>query len=419
MNARVLILGGGTGGTLVANRLRRVLPAGSEITVVDGNDHHLYQPGLLFVPFGSRHPEHLVRPRAAFLHEGIEFIRGEVDRVDVGAEKVTLIDGSTLGYDVLVVATGARLVPEETEGLLGPGWMEKVFHFYSYEAAIGLRAALEQFDGGRLVVNFVDLPIKCPVAPVEFLFLADAYFRKRKWRQRVKLSLVTPLDGAFTKATCATYLSHMFDDRGIEVVTQFNSCEVDGDAGRLVSYDGREVRFDLGVVIPLHQGAAFVGRSAGLGDALDFVRTDPHTLQSKVAPNIFAIGDAADLPTSKAGSVAHFAGHTVAENIRRFFAKEPLSSEFDGHTNCFIESGGGKALLIDFNYEVEPLPGRFPWRVGLPLLRESRLNHLGKLGFESFYWHALLSGREIPGVGSRMPRTGKTLREDGDRVAAD
>ena len=139
MNARVLILGGGTGGTLVANRLRRVLPAGSEITVVDGNDHHLYQPGLLFVPFGSRHPEHLVRPRGAFLHEGIEFIRGEVDRVDVGAEKVTLIDGSTLGYDVLVVATGARLVPEETEGLLGPGWMEKVFHFYSYEAAIGLR----------------------------------------------------------------------------------------------------------------------------------------------------------------------------------------------------------------------------------------------------------------------------------------
>ena len=135
-------------------------------------------------------------------------------------------------------------------------------------------------------MNFVDLPIKCPVAPVEFLFLADAYFRKRKWRQRVKLSLVTPLDGAFTKATCATYLSHMFDDRGIEVVTQFNSCEVDGDAGRLVSYDGREVRFDLGVVIPLHQGAAFVGRSAGLGDALDFVRTDPHTLQSKVAPNI-------------------------------------------------------------------------------------------------------------------------------------
>ena len=415
VDERVLILGGGTGGTLVANRLRRVLPESAEITVIDGDDRHLYQPGLLFVPFGARHPERLARSRKKLLHDGVRFVQEEVASVDTDAAKVTLTEGSTLGYDVLVVASGARLVPEETEGLLGPGWMEKVFHFYSYDAAVALRSALDQFRGGRLVVNFVDLPIKCPVAPLEFLFLADAYFRKRKLRDKVTLTFVTPLDSAFTKATCAKYLSGMLDTRGIGLVTQFNTGEVDGAAGKLVSYDGREVRFDLGVVIPLHQGAAFVGRSPELGDPLDFVRTDPHSLQAKVVPNVFAIGDAADLPTSKAGSVAHFAGHVVAENIRRFLANEPLTSEFDGHTNCFIESGDEKALLIDFNYEVEPLPGRFPSRIGLPLLRESRLNHLGKLGFEAFYWHGLLRGRDVPGVGALMPFAGKKMPGSEDR----
>ncbi len=415
----VLVLGGGTGGTLVANRLRRLLPESAEITVVDGSDHHLYQPGLLFVPFGASHPERLYRSRKAFLHKGIEFVCGEVDSVDAATEKVTLLDGSTLGYDVLVVASGARLVPEETDGLLGAGWLEKVFHFYAYHEALALRSALDEFRGGRLVVNFVDLPIKCPVAPLEFLFLADAYFRRRNLRDRVQLTFVTPLDGAFTKATCAKYLSGMFETRGIELVTQFNTGEVDGTAGKLVSYDGREIAFDLGVVIPLHQGAAFVSRSTGLGDALDFVRADRHTLQAKVAPNVFAIGDAADLPTSKAGSVAHFAGHVVAENVRRFLANEPLDAEFDGHTNCFIESGDHKALLIDFNYEVEPVPGHFPWRVGLPLLKESRLNHVGKLGFEAFYWHGLLPGRDVPGIGALMPSAGKMMpgSEDGSPPA--
>lgn len=412
MGDRVLILGGGTGGTLVANRLRRLLSGDAEITVVDVDERHLYQPGLLFVPFGTRHSERLYRPRKAFLHDGIGFLRAEVESVDVGGATVTLTDGSRLGYDALVVATGARLVPEETEGLLGPGWMEKVFHFYSYDAAVALRSALAHLREGRLVVNFVDLPIKCPVAPLEFLFLADDYLRKRERRSHFGLTFVTPLDSAFTKATCAKYLGGMLDERAIDLVTEFNTGEVDGATGKLISYDGREVPFDLGVVIPLHQGAAFIGRSPGLGDALDFVRTDPHTLQATVASNVFAIGDAADLPTSKAGSVAHFAGHIVAENVRRFLANEQLSSEFDGHTTCFIESGDEKALLIDFNYEVEPLPGHFPSRIGLPLLKESRLSHLAKLGFEGFYWHGLLSGRDVPGIGSLMPLRGKIVPAD-------
>ena len=309
-------------------------------------------------------------------------------------------------YDALVVATGARLLPEETEGLTGTGWMEKVFTFYSLEGAVALQAALSRFTGGRLVVGVVDMPIKCPVAPLEFCFLADWYFRRCKIRDRVELTFVTPLDGAFTKATCNRELSRLLDDKGVSLVTEFNTGEVDGQAGRLTSFDGREVPFDLAVMIPLHGGQAYVDRSPGLGDALGFVPTDERTLQSKAKPNVFVIGDAADIPASKAGSVAHFEGEILARNIVRYLAGEPLDAAFDGHTNCFIESGFGRALLIDYNYETEPVPGRFPGPVGLPLLKESRLNHLGKLGFQQFYWHMLLPGRDVPGLSRNRPRVG-------------
>ena len=308
---------------------------------------------------------------------------------------------------MLVVATGATLVPEETEGLTGPGWMEKVFTFYTPEGAAALEAALATFDGGRIVVNVVDMPIKCPVAPLEFCFLADWYFHERGIRDRVQLTYVTPLDGAFTKPVASEHLGGMLADRGIELVTEFNTGEVDGAGGRLVSYDDREVPFDLAVVVPLHGGAAYVGRSPGLGDELNFVPTDEHTLQAKAAPNIFVIGDAANVPASKAGSVTHFEGETLVENIARYLAGEPLVAGFDGHANCFIETGFHKALLIDFNYDHEPVPGHYPSPVGLPLLKESRLNHLGKLLFESVYWHGLLPGREIPGIGASMPTAGK------------
>jgi sulfide:quinone oxidoreductase len=262
-----------------------------------------------------------------------------------------------------------------------------------------------------VVVNVVDMPIKCPVAPLEFCFLADWYFHERGIRDRVQLTYVTPLDGAFTKPVAAGHLAGMLADKGVELVTEFNTGEVDGAGGRLVGFDEREVPFDLAVVIPLHGGAAYVGRSPGLGDDLNFVPTDEHTMQAKAAPNIFVIGDAANVPASKAGSVTHFEGETVVENVRHFLANEPLEAGFDGHAICFIESGFGKALLIDFNYETEPLTGHYPARVGLPLLKESRLNHLGKLLFQSFYWHGLLPGRDVPGIGSTMPSTGKNGRD--------
>ena len=408
MTTRIVVLGGGTGGTLTANRLRKRYPVDEvEITVVDQDDRHVYQPGLLFVPFGLTHPEDIVRPRGRQLRRGITYRQSAVDRVDIATNVVRLADGGSLPYDLLVVATGAVLVPEETEGLTGPGWMEKVFTFYTPEGAGALEAALATFDGGRVVVNVIDMPIKCPVAPLEFCFLADWYFTERGIRDRVDLVYATPLDGAFTKPMASSQLGGMLADKRVELITEFNTGEVDGAGGRLIGYDGREVPFDLAVVVPLHGGADYVGRSEGLGDEVNFIPTDDHTLQAKAAPNIFVIGDAANVPASKAGSVTHYEGEVLVENVQRFLAGEPLVEAFDGHANCFIETGFHKALLIDFNYETEPLPGHYPGPVGLPLLKESRLNHLGKLMFQWFYWHSLLPGRDIPGIGAAMPTAGK------------
>jgi sulfide:quinone oxidoreductase len=408
---RIVILGGGTGGTIIANRLRRMYDSDrAEIVVVDRDDHHVYQPGLLFVPFGLADAREIVRSRSAQLHDGIEFRLSEIDAVDMTASAVRLADGDDLTYDVLIIASGARLLPEETDGLTGAGWRERVFTFYDMDGAVALAAALRRFEGGRVVVNLVDMPIKCPVAPLEFAFLADWFLHEGGIRDRCRLSYVTPLDGAFTKPIASQHLGGLLVEKRIELVTEFATGEVDGAGGRLVSYDGREVPFDLLVSVPLHGGAEYVTRSSGLGDEFGFVPTDRHTLQSTAAANVFAIGDATNLPTSKAGSVTHFEADVLASNVHRFLDGRQLERTFDGHANCFIETGFKKALLIDFNYDTEPLPGRFPAAgVGpLALLRESRLNHLGKLMFQWFYWHLLLPGRDIPGVPTQMSMAGKS-----------
>jgi sulfide:quinone oxidoreductase len=402
-----VVLGGGTGGTMVANRLRRRFsPDEAEIHVVDRDDRHVYQPGLLFVPFGLADPDKLVRSRRAQLRKGIESHECEVEAVLIEQEEVLLGDGTRLAFDVLVVASGSALQPEETEGLV---WSENVHTFYELERAAALRDALARFTGGRLVVDVVDMPIKCPVAPIEFVFLADWWLRGRGLRAQSEIVLATPLDGCFTKPIAANHLTYLLERKQIELEVEFVAGEVDGADSRVVSYDGREIPFDLLVAVPLHGGAPFMTRSPGLGDALGFVPVDPHTLQAKAKPNIFALGDASDVPTSKTGSAAHFQGELLVENVVRFLRGcEPLPG-YDGHVNCFLETGGGEALLIDFNYDLEPVPGRYPGRVGLPLLRESRLDHLGKLGFQPLYWHALLPGRSIPGIGATMPRAGKQI----------
>jgi sulfide:quinone oxidoreductase len=410
---RILILGAGTAGTIMANRLAKrfwhdVDAPPVDITVVDQDDEHVYQPGLLFIPFGGYKPEQIVKSRRRFLPKRVHYVSSAIDRVVAEENRVYLENGTALDYDVLVVATGSRVVPEETEGLTGPGWREKTFDFYTPEGAAALAQKLASWPGGRLVIDIVEMPIKCPVAPLEFAFLADAFFTKKSIRDKVELVYVTPLDGAFTKPVASQALSHLLADRKIRLVTEFSAGRVDGSAGELVSWDERVERFDLLVTVPLHMGAAFVQRSPGLGDDMGFVLTDPATLQAKVKPNVFTLGDATNVPASKAGSVAHFQAEILTENIVAYVAGRALPETFDGHSNCFIETGYSRGLLIDFNYDVEPLPGKFPFAFGpLSLLKESRLNHLGKLLFRWVYWHLLLPGRDLIGIPTKMALSGK------------
>ena len=406
---KLLVLGAGTAGTMIVNRLRRRLSAAEwSITVVDADDIHPYQPGYLFLPFGALAPKQITRSRHGTMTRGVDFFVGEVDRVDAAASTVTLTDGRTLGYDYLVIASGTSPRPDQTPGMLGPQWQRSIFEFYSFEGAKALAEAMKTFDHGRLVVHITDMPIKCPVAPLEFTFLADAWLRERGLRDRVEITYVTPLPGAFTKQICSTALSYLLDERKIALETDFLVERIDVESKTLVSYDEREVPFDLLVTVPLNMGADFVARS-GLGDELNFVPVDKHTLQSKANPNIFAIGDASDIPASKAGSVAHFAVEVFTDNFLELIAGKPMTGSFDGHANCFIESGDGKALLIDFNYDTEPLMGKYPLPLVGPmsLLKETRANHVGKLGFRWIYWNVLLPGHSMP-VPTHMSMLGKT-----------
>jgi sulfide:quinone oxidoreductase len=410
---RLLVLGAGTAGTMTVNRLRRHLdPDEWEITVVDRDDVHPYQPGFLFRPFTSHAARPLTRSRHAQLDDGITFLTGDVHRIDPVERCVTLWDDRMLGYDYLVIASGTEPRPDQTPGMLGAEWRRSIFDFYTLEGAEALAVALPRLDHGRLVVHITDMPIKCPVAPLEFAFLADAWLRDRGLRDRIELVFVTPLSGAFTRPVAAQRLGSMLEDRKILVETDFLVERVDNERRALVSYDGREVPFDLLVTVPLNMGAEFVARS-GLGDELNYVPVDPHTLQSTAYPTIFALGDAANVPASKAGSVAHFEVETFVGNFLELVAGKPMTGRFDGHANCFVESGGGKGLLLDFNYDTEPLPGTFPLPVAGPLslLKETRANHLGKLAFRWIYWNVLLPGRPLP-IPTQMSMLGKDRTAD-------
>jgi len=401
----LVVLGGGTAGTMLVNKLCPRLDATQwRITLVDRDDAHPYQPGFLFIPFGHAAD---VRSRRSQVHEPVRVVLDEIDRVDSEEQVVFLASGRELDYDYLVIASGTSPHPEQTPGMLGPLWRQSIFDFYTLDGALALAAALTTFDRGRFGVHITDMPIKCPVAPLVFTFLADDWFRRHGVRDAVELVFVTPLSAAFTRPVAADRLGSMLEDRGVVVEPDFLVEHIDDDAKTLVSYDGRIIGFDLLVTVPGHMGADFVGRS-GLGDDLQFVPVDRHTFESKADPRIFAIGDAADLPTSKAGSVAHFSVDVFADNFVDLVHGMPMTRAFDGHANCFIESGHHKALLIDFNYETEPLPGSYPAPfVGpLSLLKESRTNHLGKLAFQWIYWHLLLPGRPIP-LPSAMSMTGK------------
>jgi sulfide:quinone oxidoreductase len=406
---RLVILGAGTGGTIMANHLKKELDDKKwGITIVDGRKQHYYQPGFLFIPFDQYKPEDVVKPIQQFIPEGVDFVNISVDKINAAQHQVVLANGNTLLYDILIIATGSEIAPDETEGMQGDEWDKSVFTFYDFEGAIALRDKLKDWQGGKLVVHITEMPIKCPVAPLEFAFLADSFFKDKGMRDKVEITYVTPLSGAFTKPKTTETLNYLLKEKNIHIETDFAIESVDNDNKQILDYGGKSVPFDLLVTVPTNKGSKVIENS-GLGDELNFVPTDKATLQSKVHPDIFVLGDATNVPTSKAGSVVHFEAEILTENILAYIKGQKLEEEFDGHANCFIETGGGKALLIDFNYDHEPVTGTFPIAgIGpLRLLKESRFNHYGKLAFKWVYWNMLLKARPIPFVKARMSIAGK------------
>ena len=406
---QVLVLGGGTAGTMVVNQLHKKLAKDQwQITVVDETNSHIYQPGLLLLPFGVYTAEEIVKQRDHFFPKGVNFIQKAIEKIEPTENRVFLSDGTVVGYDYLIIASGTTPRPDQTPGMDDPKvWRKSIFDFFTLDGSKALHDALAIWKGGRLVVHITEMPIKCPVAPLEFAFLVDAFFEERKMRDKVEIAYVTPLEGAFTKPVSSMQLGHMLEDRKIRLEPDFIIEHIDPERKILVSMDEREIPFDLLVTIPLNMGADYIARS-GLGNDLNYVPVDKQTFLSKKFPNIFAVGDASDIPASKAGSVAHFAIELFAENFAEYVQGRPMTHLFDGHANCFIESGHGKGMLIDFNYTTEPLRGKFPLPIigPLSLLKESRLNHIGKLAFRWIYWNFLMKARPIP-IPALMSMSGK------------
>lgn len=405
----LVILGAGTAGTMMANHLSHELKkADWKISIVDEKEEHHYQPGYLFLPFDIYTPDDIIKSIEEFIPKHASLVKGKIDKVKPKENKVKMADGGELNYDILIVATGAKIAPEETEGMKGSEWHKSVFDFYTFEGSLALRNKLRNWEGGKLVVHITEMPIKCPVAPLEFAFLADSFFKHKHMRDKVEITYVTPLSGAFTKPKATEALEHLLEEKHIKIESDFAIEHVDNEKKEIVDYGGRAIPFDILVTVPTNKGDEVMERS-GMGDDLNYVPTNKATLQSKEYANVFVLGDASNIPASKAGSVAHFEAEILTENILRYIKGEPLKEEFDGHANCFIETGNGKALLIDFNYTHEPVEGSFPFPgIGpLKLLKESRMNHLGKLAFRWIYWNVLLKGTHIPFVSATMSEAGK------------
>jgi sulfide:quinone oxidoreductase len=393
---KILILGSGAGGTMVAaNLIKKLNPNQWQITIIDNDDIHHYQPGWLFIPFGIYTAKDCQKPKREFIPEGVNYVSDEVVGLDTSKRDVQGKKGN-YPYDWLVVASGCSIAPEEVDGMM-EGWRKNIFSFYTLDDAVALREKLKYFNKGRLVLNIAELPYKCPVAPLEFVYMADWFFDEQGVRDNVEIELVTPMAGAFSKPIASGILGDTMIRKNIKVTPNFDLAKVNPEQHTIESHKGDQVDYDLLIAIPPNFGAKYLG-GTGLEDPLRFVETDHFTLKAKNADNIYVVGDATNVPTSKAGAVAHYESETVAENIIREIDGQAPIGTFDGHATCFICSGYEKAFLIDFNYQYEPLPGKFPFPGLGPfsLLGDSYLNYWGKMMFKWVYWNMMLKGVELP-----------------------
>jgi sulfide:quinone oxidoreductase len=381
---RIVILGGGVGGTLAANllarRLRRRIGAGElGLTLIDEGGEHVYQPGFMYLAMGGEKPQHLRRSERSLLDRRIQLVIARAARIDPATRTVVLETGDKVDYDYLLIATGARILPEEI-----PHFGKEAHHFYGVDAALRLRAALDSFTGGRIVIGIAGMPYKCPPAPLEVAFLIEAELRQRGLRDRAEVHFCSPIGRAFTIESVSEMATPIMAAKGIELHTFFNVESIDPARKLVDSLEGEEMRYDLLILVPPHRGAQVVIDS-GIAPPSGWLPTDPHTLEVKGQERMFAIGDATDLPLSKAGSTAHFEAPIVVERIvAAVEGREPdaVAGSYTGKVMCFFEVGDGKGTLLRFDYDHPPRPPR-----------PNRLWHLGKIVFNKTYWHTVPKGR--------------------------
>jgi sulfide:quinone oxidoreductase len=407
MAKKIVVLGAGTAGTIVSNNLRRHLPSDWEITVIDRDDEHIYQPGLLFVPFGIQKSSTLVKSRKKYVNAGVNFVLDEINHIDPEKKEVKTRN-HRFSYDFLIISTGCRIAPEENDGLMD-AWGKNAFTFYYKEAADQLRLRLREFNGGRLVMNIAELPFKCPVAPIEFVFMADWYLKKKGIRDKSEIELVTPLPMAFTKPKAAAVFTESAKQKNIRITTSFELNRVDGKEKYIESVQGDKVKYDTLVIVPTTIGDPVISNS-GMDDGIGFVPTHHNTLKALKHDGVYVIGDATNVPTSKVGSVAHYEADVVVFNIMAEIYGAKPEEIYDGHSTCFIVYSKGTSSLIDFNYKIEPLPGKYPMpKLGpFSLLKETKANWYGKLAFEPLYWNVLLNGKHL-GMPPTLVMAGKQV----------
>ncbi len=396
MPQQIVIVGGGVGGTIVANMVSRALSTDqAEVTVIDATGQHVYMPGWLYLPFNGHEGLELSRGERTLLNRHVELVTGSVTAIDTKNRELTVerasptdaADGqsaatqATYPYDYLVLGTGARLAPEDLPGLVeGAGaWHD----FYSLEGALRLRTALHEFTGGRIVLAIGGIPYRCPPAPLEFVFLLEDWLHKRGLRERTEIHYLYPLNRVFPIESVSEVATPLLEQRGIQYTTFFNTEEVDTEHKVVKSLEGEEMPYDLLVMVPPHRGARVI-ETSGLGDPQGWIPTHRDTLEVKGQEHIFALGDATDLPVSKSGSAAHFEAKVIASRLIaavRGEEPDPKHAVYDGEVMCFLETGHNAATQLVFNYEHPPKPPR-----------PSLYYHMEKQLFNRAYWYIVPHG---------------------------
>jgi sulfide:quinone oxidoreductase len=402
MPQQIVIVGGGVGGTIVANVLARKLDSNeAQITVIDATGTHQYMPGWLYLPFNHSAGIQLSRSERSLLNSHVKLLIGHVAQINTQDRELRVLQTGesesrghgrngkagpvpgmlTVPYDYLVLGTGARLTPEDLPGLHEAE--DKWHHFYSLDGALRLRAALDSFQGGRIVLAIGGIPYRCPPAPLEFVFLLDEWLRHRGLRQKTEIHYTFPLNRVFPIESVAEVAAPLLEQRGVKTTVFFNTEAVDTERQVISSLEGEELPYDLLVMVPPHQGARVI-EDSGLGDAQGWIPTNRETLAVKGVERVYAIGDATDLPVSKSGSAAHFEAKVIASRIEAEVlgeAPDPKHGLYTGEVMCFLETGHNHATQLVFDYEHPPRPPR-----------PSLYYHMEKQLFNRAYWHIVPQG---------------------------